>query len=160
MPSLNSGSSSQSPIPDGAAKSGELILATQTTTILASALPKDKLQQFDAEWFEQGSDEFRKSGLARALFCVRLLELQGRTTPEQRMAFLLGVYVASDLMALRETGWLKSERRVLLTGSGAVTEAWEAALSDVGISREVISPDEVEAHYLKGIGMLLAVRGA
>ena len=109
--------------------SGELILATQTTTILASALPNDKLQQLDAEWFEQGSDEWRKSGLARALFCVRLLELQGRTTPEQRMAFLLGVYVAADLAALRETGWLTPERRMLLTGSGAVVEAWARALA-------------------------------
>ncbi len=140
--------------------SGELILATQTTTILASALPKDKLQQFDAEWFEQGSDEFRNSGLARALFCVRLLELQGRTTPEQRMAFLLGVYVASDLAALRATGWLTPERRVLLTGSGAVVEAWAFTLGKEGIGKEVVAPDEVETNYLRGIGLLLAERGA
>ncbi len=137
--------------------SGELILATQTTTILASALPKDKLLELDGEWFEQGSDEFRKSGLARALFCVRLLELQRRTTPEQRMSFLLGVYVASDLAALHESGFLKAGRRVLLTGSGAIVEAWEVALSNAGISREVILPGKVEAHYLRGIALLLAL---
>ncbi len=137
--------------------SGELILATQTTTILASALPNDKLQQLDAEWFEKGSDEWDKSGLARALFCVRLLELQGKTSPEQRMSFLLGVYVASDLAALRESGWLVADRRVLLTGSGAVVEAWSAALDKREIGREVISPDKIEAHYLAGITSLLAL---
>ena len=140
--------------------SGELILATQTTTILASALPNDKLLQLDSEWFKKGSDEFRKSGLARALFCVRLLELQGKTSPEQRMSFLLGVYVASDLAALCESGWLTPERRVLLTGSGAVIEAWEATLANVEISRELISPEKIEASFLRGIGLLLVVQGA
>ncbi|NOT63262.1 MAG: hypothetical protein HOP19_23895 [Acidobacteria bacterium] len=135
--------------------SGEMILATQTTTILASALPEGKLELLDSEWFEQGIDAFEKSGLARALFCVRLLELQGRTSPAERMSFLIGVYVASDLAALIEAGYLSVERKVLLTGSGAVAAAWEAALAAKGIAREVITPEKIEAAYLQGIQQLL-----
>jgi 2-dehydro-3-deoxygalactonokinase len=135
--------------------SGELIYATQTTTILASAVPDDKLQTLDDAWCEKGMREAERSGVARALFCVRLLELQKQTTPAERMSFLLGVFIAADLAALLEAEFLHPARRVLLTGSGAVAEGWLLALKQKGISRELIPADAIEQAYLRGIRELL-----
>jgi 2-dehydro-3-deoxygalactonokinase len=135
--------------------SGELIYATQTATILASALPADKLQTLDESWFVKGMQEASRSGLARALFCVRLLELQQRTSPAERMSFLLGVYVAADLAALRAAGFLSPSRQVVLTGTGAIASAWLLALAQAGIGRELIQAEALERAYLSGIRSLL-----
>ena len=83
--------------------SGELIHTTQTQTILASAVPPGKPETVDEAWLQAGMNEARQAGVARALFCVRLLEQRAATAPAQRMAFLLGVYLASDLDGMRSS---------------------------------------------------------
>jgi len=134
--------------------SGELIHATQTATILAGGLPGGKLERLDDAWCEQGMGELRRSGLARALFCVRLLEMEGSGSPEQRMSFLIGAYVAADQPALVQSGFLKPESPVLLAGPGAVAKAWQRALTSAGIPARALADDEIESAFLSGICQL------
>lgn len=131
--------------------SGELIHTTQTQTILASAVPAGKPETLDEHWLQAGMREQRTAGVARALFCVRLLEQRTATTPEQRMSFLLGVYLAADLDGMLRQGFLQPSQQVLLTGSGAVARAWEQALRDLAIPTKQLSETEVEEGFLMGL---------
>lgn len=131
--------------------SGELIHTTQTQTILASAVPAGKPETVDEHWLQAGMREARQAGVARALFCVRLLEQRTATMAEQRMSFLLGVYLAADLDAMLRQGFLQTGQRVVLTGSGAVAAAWELALRALEIPTQCLNETEVEQGFLTGL---------
>ncbi len=140
--------------------SGELLQAAQTQTILASALPAGRPENLAETWCDAGMLEQRRSGLARALFCVRLLELSGRTTPEERLSFLVGVFVAADLDALRQRGLFAAGSRALITGSGAVAEAWRRALESMSVAASRLTEAEIEAGLLAGLRSVVAARAA
>lgn len=131
--------------------SGELIHTTQTQTILASAVPAGKPETLDEHWLQAGMNEARQAGLARALFCVRLLEQRTETSPEQRMSFLLGVYLAADVDAMQHQGYLPAGQPVVLTGSGGVVTAWESALHALEIPTRCLNETEVEQGFLTGL---------
>jgi 2-keto-3-deoxy-galactonokinase len=132
--------------------SGELVHATQTQTILASAVPHERPSTIDASWCEAGMKEERRSGLARALFCVRLLELNKIGGPEQRLSFLIGVYVGADRDAMLRQGVIDPGSTVIITGAGAAAEAWRNALEKVSVRASIVSETEIEAALLAGLG--------
>ncbi len=136
--------------------SGEMIYTTQTQTILASAVPHTRPDHLDPGWIEAGMSEQRRSGLARALFCVRLLEQGRRSTPEERLAFLIGAFIASDLDALIERGMIDSP--VIVTGVEAIAEAWGRALGRVAVNTRVISGEELERASLAGLRTITGER--
>ncbi|MFN8004844.1 MAG: 2-dehydro-3-deoxygalactonokinase [Acidobacteriota bacterium] len=131
--------------------SGEMIHATQTTTILASAVPSERPETLADDWCAAGRREAQQSGLARALFCVRLLELAGQGTPEERMSYLLGAFIAADLIALQARGALTAGMSVYLTGGGAVAQGWQQALAAASVSAHQLAPDEIETALLKAL---------
>ena len=135
--------------------SGELIHATQTTTILASGLPGGKLERLDKSWCERGMTELRRSGLSRSLFCVRLLEMQNRTAPEERMSFLIGAYVAAELESLCQAGRLAANESVILAGSGAVAEAWAIAFELKRVPTQQLSEAGIETAFIAGLARLV-----
>lgn len=134
---------------------GELIHATQSATILASGLPCEKLEELDDSWCERGMAECRRSGLTRGLFCVRLLEMQGHTTPFMRMSFLIGAFVAAELDALGPADQFVQPGRVILAGSGAVARGWQLALAQKQIASRVLEAGEIESAFLAGLGRLV-----
>ena len=108
--------------------SGEMIHSVQTQTILASAVPSERPDSLDEAWIEGGMREQRRSGLARALFCVRLLEQRTESLPEHRLAFLIGAFVAADLDAMMARGMFANDETVAIVGARALAEAWKYAL--------------------------------
>ncbi|MBI1760868.1 MAG: 2-dehydro-3-deoxygalactonokinase [Acidobacteria bacterium] len=136
--------------------SGELIHTTQTQTILASAVPTGKPETIDEHWLQAGMREARQAGVARALFCVRLLEQRTATTAKQRMSFLLGVYLASDLDGMLRQGLLQAGQPVVLTGGGAVAAAWQGALRELAIPATQLSEDDIEQAFLTGLRQIAA----
>jgi 2-keto-3-deoxy-galactonokinase len=129
-----------------------MIHTTQTQTILASAVPHARPTEVDPDWCEAGMREQRRAGLARALFCVRLLEQARQGTPEQRLAFLIGAFIASDLDALKSRGALSQS--ALIVGSGALAEAWRRALA-AEISAVTLDAAESERALLAGLSGIL-----
>lgn len=127
---------------------GELVHTTQTQTILASAVPQTKPESIDRRWLVAGMREQRQSGLARALFCVRLLEQRAESTPEERLSFLLGVYLAADLDAWLRRGLL---RQVVITGGGAIAEACQAVLAASAVEADLLDEAAVERGFLTGL---------
>ena len=135
--------------------SGELIHAAQTQTILASAVPQERPPSIDLKWCEAGMRAQRRSGLARALFCVRLLELGSDSIPQERLSFLVGAFVAADLDALSARGTIEMNSKVLITGGSAVAEAWRYALEKVQIPAVKLSDAEVERALLAGLRLIV-----
>jgi 2-dehydro-3-deoxygalactonokinase len=136
--------------------SGEMIFAVQTNTILASAVPQARAEIIDESWCLRGMHEQREAGLARALFCVRLLELQQRSTPPERFSFLAGAVIASDLDALQKQNILSPEHRVLITGGGAMAAAWVSTLKEKAIHAVALGEAEVETAFLCGLRVIIA----
>ena len=140
--------------------SGELLHAAQTQTILASAVPHERLAGIDNHWVDAGMEEQRRSGLARALFCVRLLEQKCDGTPEQRLSFLVGAFVAADLDALIARRTLGGHGLVVITGGGALAEAWRHALSLASIEAAALTESEVERGLLAGLRFVVEKRSS
>lgn len=133
---------------------GELIHTTQTQTILASAVPHTRPEFLAQSWIEAGMREQRRSGLARAMFCVRLLEQGGRSTPEERLAFLVGAFIASDLDALTAQGALIEP--VVITGGGAIAEVWQREIERLSISVKLVAAEDFERALLAGLREITA----
>ena len=133
--------------------SGELIYATQTQTILASAVPHEKPDFIDYDWATAGMREQQNSGLARALFCVRLLEQKSESTPQQRLSFLIGAFVASDFESFKKSETLKN--KILITGGGEIGRFWETLLNKTGFAARVLNQQETETAFLNGLGNCL-----
>ena len=131
--------------------SGELIHAAQTQTILASSVPRERPGAIDETWMEAGMKEQRRSGLPRALFCVRLLEQRSDGSPEQRLAFLIGAFIAADLDALMARKMLSGGSRVVIAGPEALASAWQHALTRVPISAVTLSEAQLERAFLEGL---------
>lgn len=129
--------------------SGEMIHTTQTQTILASAVSHQRPERIDLHWLAAGIKRQRQSGLARALFGVRLLEQSGQGTPDERLAFLIGCFIASDLDALQSAGALADS--VFLTSGGALAEAWQWALTQANIPSSLLTAEQSEGAFLAGL---------
>ncbi len=139
---------------------GELIHAAQTQTILASAVPNSRPESIDQKWLDAGMREQRQAGLARALFCVRLLEQSQCGTPEQRLSFLIGAFVSSEIDSLFKNEVLRDDSTVAITGGGALNEAWRLAFERVSIPAVSLSNDETETGQLVGLlKLMLKCRG-
>jgi len=134
---------------------GELIHALQTQTILAGSVPNDRPPRLSPEWVEAGMREQRKSGLSRALFAVRLLDLAKQGSPDERLAFLVGAVLASDLDALLAQGVLRSEIPVAVIGHHAIAETWARCLGQVSVSAKMIPSEQVELASLTALRTIL-----
>jgi len=118
----------------------------QTETILASAVQQGKPSKIDNDWIEQGMAEERASGLARAMFCVRLLEQSGRGSLARRMSFLLGAFIASDLDSLLKKNILAPDQPVILVGPTPLARARK------GVERAGLEPGGDPAATVLGSG--------
>lgn len=138
--------------------SGEMMQAVRTQTILASGLPDGAPAALDERAFQDGMEEARRSGLPRALFCVRLLELSGDSGPEERLSFLIGAFVATDLAHLRGSGGLPPGTPVAVSGGEKLGGAWTRALEDEGYSVRTLSAADVEDGLLAGLQSVMEAR--
>ena len=130
---------------------GELIHVTQIDTLLASSLSSRKPTEFDDDWLAAGSDEARRSGLTRALFCIRLLDQAQTGSPDQRLSYLYGVFIEQELAALHHAHLLDEVKAVLISGNPPVARAIANRLQREGLSVEVLPEDDREAAFLSGL---------
>jgi len=85
---------------------------------------------------------------ATGIFCVRLLELAGKGTEEDRFSFLVGAFVAADLDALVARKILVENIPVVITGNEALAEAWREALQERSVPAKVLTTDEAEKAFV------------
>jgi len=136
--------------------SGELLHAAQVHTVLADSLPSERPDTLSPKWIEAGMKEERSSGLARTLFCARLLNLTHQGRKEDRFAFVVGAFVAADLDPLMARGIIEPESGVALVGHSAVCQAWKIALSQKQIAATIIRQKQAENALLAALRNILA----
>ncbi len=137
---------------------GEMIHAVQTQTLLASALPPERPDALDPEWLIRGSDEVSRSGLSRALFCVRLLEQAGNSSQEQRQAFFYGAFLEAEMLALLKDDLLRGVKSICLIGTTSLAEAWQRRLAVSGIHSTILTERQRDIAYVEGLQHLLHAR--
>lgn len=135
--------------------SGELIHAAQTQTVLSGSLPRERAKTIAKKWMDAGMKETRRSGLPRALFSVRLLELAGEGTPPDRLSFLIGAFIAADLDALISRGMLLSDIPIVIAGADAWAGAWRDALVSRSFKPIVLTASQTEEAFLTGMRYIL-----
>jgi 2-dehydro-3-deoxygalactonokinase len=135
--------------------SGELVHPVKMHTVLASSLPKNAPAEITQRWLEAGIDEQRRSGLSRAMFCVRLLELAGEGTPDERFSFLLGGLISTDLDALVDRGMIGHNTQITICGNPTIADAWRRVLSGNSIGSHVLCSEEIEKAFLSGLRFIL-----
>jgi 2-dehydro-3-deoxygalactonokinase len=135
---------------------GELIRAAQTQTVLASSVSGDWPEEFDHEWLTAGTTQQRRSGLSRALFCVRLMGLANQGTAADRFSFLVGAFIADDLDALIAQGILNANAQVAISGNQATARACQTALARLSVRAVVLTAEEIEKGFLAGLGSVLS----
>jgi 2-dehydro-3-deoxygalactonokinase len=133
---------------------GEVVHAVATTTVLKAALPEGPLRVVDEGWLIRGAEAAQAEGLLRAMFAVRLLQLQDRTTPEERHAYLVGATIAADVQALISRGLLATGGGIVVTGPERMAAAWARILAWAGVAARPLTDDQVEASFLAGISAL------
>jgi len=127
-------------------------------TILASAVPDGRPAPVDRDRLREGREEARRSGLGRAVFCVRLLELEGRTTPEQRLSFLIGAFVGAEMDTLLARGVVAPGNPIAVAGDEKVGGAWTVVLEGRGFPTRPIPPEAVEAGLIAGLTAVVEAR--
>lgn len=136
---------------------GELIHAAKTHSVLASALPANRPEVLAPEWLGAGAAAASSAGLARAFYCVRLLEQRSPAGPDERYAFLIGGAIAADRPLLVPGGTAS----VVIVGAPALARAWARLLQ--GVAGQVTIPDEDELDRVFVVGcraVVDAARGA
>jgi 2-dehydro-3-deoxygalactonokinase len=136
---------------------GEMIHSVQTNTLLASGLPQQRPNSLDQHLLAEGARQAKCEGLSRALFCVRLLELSGETTAEQRISFLYGAFLQQEISAIQTSSFFTSSKqgRVLISGPNTLAECWRSQLNALGREVDVLTEENVEYTYLAGLSQLL-----
>jgi 2-dehydro-3-deoxygalactonokinase len=135
---------------------GEMIHAIQAHTLLASSVPQQRPRMLHEDWVQLGYDQAARSGLSRALFCTRLLDLRGMGTGEQRLSFLYGCVIQGEMSYLTA---LRNERPVslLLVGSAPLAEICAKYAKQLGIPADILSENNREQAYLLGLRSLYRV---
>jgi 2-dehydro-3-deoxygalactonokinase len=133
------------------ALTGELIHVTQSHTLLASGLPNTTPSTLHEEWLERGSREARRSGLSRALFCVRLLEQARQGTAEERLSFLYGAFLEIEMLASARDESFADVDWICITGPSALAAAWKQRLEQMQLRVKVIPEEDRDHAYLEGL---------
>lgn len=110
--------------------------------------PTERPALLDDSWVKHGIDEERKSGLVRALFCVRLLELEARTTPYERLSYLVGCFISQTLSALSSKSLIREH--AVICGAAGISRAWKIALSEYGVEAEDYA-EQTEHAFIRGL---------
>jgi 2-dehydro-3-deoxygalactonokinase len=140
---------------------GELLDVITGHTILASAVAASFAHELDAAMLLEGARCCASVGLGRACFSVRILELLGNTTAEQRANFLLGAVLGQDIFALKRSHAVRldPETPVVVTGKKVMKQAFAALIRGDSFFRgEVIPVEDELADDLAGLGAMAIAR--
>jgi 2-dehydro-3-deoxygalactonokinase len=135
---------------------GEMIHAVQANTLLATTLPQRPPVTLESEWLALGAAEVQRSGLSRALFCVRLLQQAKRGSRDQHLAFFYGAFLEAEAEAFKKNKFSNSLRSVCIVGNPALAVAWKMRLESLGISAAVVEESQREVAYLAGLRAITA----
>ncbi len=136
---------------------GELLQVLTEHTLLSKSLGAAFADTLHVGLLRAGAAAARKTGLTRACFSVRTLELFGDCARNERANFLLGAVLGEDVMALRHSRAISvsPDAPILIAGKAMLSQAFAQLIEDdphFRVQPSVVS--ESEQANLAGVGAL------
>jgi 2-dehydro-3-deoxygalactonokinase len=134
---------------------GELVEVVKSATVIAEAMPDAWPARLADDAVARGLELSRPVGLPRLLFELRLDQLAGSTSPEHRLAVLVGGVIGADL-----ADWPLSSGpgRWAVAGAPPLAEVWAAVLDARG--HQVVRIGRPEAERAQRVGLRLIAQRA
>ncbi len=135
---------------------GELLDVITQRTILASSLKHRMTDSIDAPVLLDGAKSCQDVGLARSCFSVRILDMFGDLTDNQKANFLLGAVLHDDIQAIKNSKALNitSDITLVVCGKKILKEALITLIkNDNWFTGEIIIMPDNQAS-LSGLGAL------
>jgi 2-dehydro-3-deoxygalactonokinase len=130
---------------------GELLHSIHQQTILRSSLPESPELVFHEDFFNRGWEACQRIGFTRALYLVRIFDLNSKFSKEHLFAFLLGAILHEEFLSLRNLTEGTGVERVVLSGLPYLQPAWLHALEQCDFSVRSLSSEETERAFLAGL---------
>ncbi len=138
--------------------SGELIHSVQQQTVLRSSLPETPEYPFNEEFFDEGWKSCASHGLTRALYLVRILNLNSSFPKEDIASFFLGVILREEFCCLESFLNHVEITRVVLSGLPHLQPAWIHAFRKRQSSVRPLTAKETEEAFLTGLHTIFTSR--
>ncbi|QNK34083.1 2-dehydro-3-deoxygalactonokinase [Serratia sp. JUb9] len=136
---------------------GELLDVLTHHTLLAGSLDRQFAARLELDYLLQGAEACRRTGLSRACFSVRLLDLFTDATHDQKASYLLGVTLCADIQAMKQSRALAMtpDTRVVISGKPILQQALAALIAtDPFFTADALLVDEDPARPLSSIGAI------
>jgi 2-dehydro-3-deoxygalactonokinase len=130
---------------------GELMHSILEQTILRRSLPETPFASFNPVFFSQGWEHCERVGFTRALYEVRVLQLNSGFPKEELPSFMLGAIIFEEFRCFQVLAGNASGRQVLLSGLPHLQPAWCFALRSRGFSVRQLNTEETERCFLTGL---------
>lgn len=137
---------------------GELTQSIVDQTILRSSLPETPFATFGSAFFSKGWEHCHRVGFTRALFEVRILQLNSVFSKEDLASFLLGTILSEEFRCLIALTGDASHQQVLLSGLPHLQPAWTFALERHGFTVRQLNAEETERCFLTGMFQIFRQR--
>ncbi|WP_409310448.1 2-dehydro-3-deoxygalactonokinase [Pectobacterium sp. B1J-3] len=139
---------------------GELLDVITQRTILASSLKHQFASEIETEYLLQGAKDCAAVGLARSCFSVRILDMFGKLSDNQKANYLLGAVLQTDILAIKNSKALNisSDTTLVVCGKKILKHAFETLIKeDAFFNGEMIVIDDNQPS-LSGLGALAIAR--
>ncbi|HEU0004943.1 MAG TPA: 2-dehydro-3-deoxygalactonokinase [Terriglobia bacterium] len=130
---------------------GELTQSIVEQTILRSSLPEIPFTTFNPTFFSQGWEHCQRVGFTRALYEVRILQLNSEFSKKDLASFMLGAILFEEFRCLVALTCDATRQQVLLSGLPHLQPAWTFALESHGFSVRQLNAEETERCFLTGM---------
>lgn len=119
---------------------GEFLHALVQSTILSDSIPVELISSVDPDYVVRGFNFEKTHGLTKAVFSARLMDITLDTTPNQRVNFLTGALVGSDIgpklaMDIEDGGY----HQIYIGGSSPLKEIFHIGLTNKGLKNAFIN---------------------
>ncbi|QIQ21739.1 2-dehydro-3-deoxygalactonokinase [Zophobihabitans entericus] len=136
---------------------GEMLDIITQQTIISGSLDHQFAKSIDQDYLLKGAASCQDVGLARSCFLVRLLDLFGQTTINQRANYLLGAVLYGDLLTIKQSQALnvEADTTIILTGKKILQQALQLLIShDDFFTGKIIELNEQKEQPLSGLGSI------
>lgn len=135
--------------------SGELLDAVSHHTVLADSVGRGfcSAETYSREWVVRGAEECARSGLGRAAFAGRILNVLSGLKTEEIQSWLLGAVLTEDVRALKAFADPKGVDTVYVAGKAPLQEAFCDVMKANGI--EALPVDTMQSGQMGLHGALL-----
>lgn len=141
---------------------GEMLSVVTHNTILSETLEHSFTKEIDKDFLMRGAIACQFHGLNRALFLIRVMSLNEKTTQNQLANFLLGVIVSSDIQTLKASPSLAyhTNQPIVIVGKGILAQAFHCLLTQEQIHDAASILVLEESSHLAGQGCMLIAKQA